>query len=279
MGIASELIDLVEHIASKIDIPPIAWIYIPEPRPDPHKAAEFGAVVLEDGSTGFFYAWLGESQQGMPRRFKQIQFTGSSPLKFVEFFRENDDALRSIGLAMINAISQHFFRITNIELATGIDAMASMAFGTDDHVGMVGYFPSLMKRLATQGIRVSVVERKTHLVASSDTVEISLNPAVLAPCNKILCTGATLLNDTLEEILGECCNAGQIAIIGPTASCIPDSIFRRGVDIIGGAVVVDAKSFTERLPGGGRWGRSATKYRIEKTTYLGVEYLLERLLD
>jgi uncharacterized protein (DUF4213/DUF364 family) len=277
VSIATALIEITELIAGRTSIPSIARAYIPEPQPRPGANAEFGAIALEDGSTGFFYAWLGNSQAGMPARFHRNDFIGKQPEEFVAMFSEPDDAARSIGLAMINAISQHLFRVSrlpmNTDTDTDTDAITDMEFSARDHVGMVGYFPSLIKRLAARGINVSVLERKQHLVGKSHGVEISLDPAALAPCNKILCTGATLLNDTLEDVLQACADAEHIAMIGPTASCLPDPLFNAGIDIVGGTVVNDIDALWSRLPGSRRWGDSVAKYQLNKSSYPGVEKL------
>ena len=59
----------------------------------------------------------------------------------------------------------------------------------------------------------------------------------------LICTGTTLINNTLESILEKFKGkAGKIIILGPTASMIPDILFEYGVDIVGGMEIFDSKS-------------------------------------
>ena len=57
---------------------------------------------------------------------------------------------------------------------------------------------------------------------------VSLDPARLRPCNKVLCTSTTILNNSLDEILSYCAPQAFVSIIGPTArrsrnAPLPDS--------------------------------------------------------
>ena len=83
---------------------------MPEPTPSPNRDSEFGIVVLEDGSAGLYYAWMGEAQKGMNQRYHVDDFIGSSPLDMLRLYQGQHEADRSLGMAAINAISQSVFR-------------------------------------------------------------------------------------------------------------------------------------------------------------------------
>lgn len=258
-------------------MPRIRWVYIPNPEPAPNREAEFGLIGLEDGSGGFFYAWLGEGQSRLRERFDPAKVISRSPLELVGLYQSVDEGQRSIGLAAINAISQHVLQISGFELDTSTDSMAHLSFASDDRVGMVGLFPSLAKQLCVQGVCLVVVERKPHLVQTDQEFEVTLDASRLSDCNKVLCTGATLLNDTLDDILGHCRSADAIALIGPTASCLPDPLFERGIDVVGGAVVTDMEELLHRMERNESFGSTVQKYAIRHQDYPGISQLLERL--
>ena len=48
--IISEYIQIADKIAARFEIPPVEQVYFPALREDPEKAAEFGVIVLADGS-------------------------------------------------------------------------------------------------------------------------------------------------------------------------------------------------------------------------------------
>jgi uncharacterized protein (DUF4213/DUF364 family) len=85
-----------------------------------------------------------------------------------------------------------------------------------------------------------------------------------------------MLNDTLDGVLAACRHARYLAIVGPTAGCLPDPLFARGVDAIGGRRVVDANGFRDAFRRGEKWGAFATKYVIARQAYPGVDWLLDR---
>jgi uncharacterized protein len=267
-SVKSELIRLVEAVSS--DIPLIKQVYMPEPKPSPDKDSEFGIVVLEDDSCGLYYAWMGEAQTGMNERYADTNFTGMSPLDLMQYFKSEHEADRSLGLAAINAISQSVFRQSNYHLDTASNSMGELDFGENDHVGMIGFFPSLVRRLREQNIRVSVIEKKSHLVQSDELVNVTLDASELLTCNKILSTASTLLNDSIDEILEYTMSAEVVVVVGPTAGFFPDPLFKRGVSAVGGSMIVDVDLAISRLSSEQGLGDAARKYVIKKKDYPGA---------
>ncbi len=64
-------------------------------------------------------------------------------------------------------------------------------------------------------------------------------------------TGVTLVNHTLEGILRVARPEAEIAVIGPTASFIPDILFDRGVRVVGGVWVKKPDKLLDVLAAGG----------------------------
>ena len=57
----------------------------------------------------------------------------------------------------------------------------------------------------------------------------------------VVITGSAIANGTLDRLLELSCDARKIAVVGPTASMVPDPVFDRGVDYFGGVQVKDAR--------------------------------------
>ncbi|MEX2525662.1 MAG: DUF364 domain-containing protein [Gammaproteobacteria bacterium] len=278
MPVLPELLAQTGKIAAAFDVPRVRRVYIPDPRPHENRHTEFGVVELEDGSAGLYYAWLGDSQKSMVRRFHAEQFSGVPPTEIISLLEGDNDADRSLGMAAVNAITHSFWRRSGYRPEEAGDSMGALAPDTEDHVGMVGYFPSLVDRLRRQGIRVTVIEKKSRFAdAGEEYVTITDSPAGLEACNKILCTASTLLNDSLDEILQHCRDAETIVVVGPTAGFLPDPLFRRNVTALGGTEILDAEATIDNLRNDRGLADSTHKYLIPRTSYPGLDTLLSRL--
>ena len=98
---------------------------------------------------------------------------------------------------------------------------------------------------------------------------ITLDVTKLAACNKILCTGTTLLNHSLEDILAHSAKDAFLSVVGPTAGYFPDPLFACGVDVVGGRVV-DSEEFLKRLAQRKRWTDTTRKTCFQKKTYRSI---------
>ena len=201
MFVKAELLGLVETVAESIDLPPVDWVYIPEPDPGPGRHTEFGIVTLRDGSAGLYYAWLGASQKGMGSRYEPEQFNGRHPVELARYCAGDDEADCSLGLAAINAITRHVFRTAGFTPMDAPDSMGILDITAADHVGMVGYFPSLVKRLRNNGIRLTVIEKKPQFHKQQENFLVSADPQTLEGCTKVMITASTLLNNSIDEVL------------------------------------------------------------------------------
>lgn len=274
MSLCSELFELAVQAAAVALPPPIADTLIADPSPDPVRNAEFGMLSLTDGSAGLYYAWLGPSQADMRARFPDGSLVGHTALDVARHFLGGSDAERSVGVAAINALTEHCYRRAGYAPPLARDSFAGLALEAGDHLGLVGNFPSLIRQAVARGVRVSVLERKAHMLRDDGAVVISLAPSVLATCNKILCTGATLLNDSLDEVLGHCRQAEVIALLGPTVGFFPDPVFARGIDCVAGTRVLDTPGARARLHAGDKLGDCAQRTLIRRADYPGLRALL-----
>ena len=276
MQIADELIEMAQRIAREIELPEIEEIILPEPGVAGISDAEFAAVCLRDGSMGFFYTLLDDTAQRLRNEIMPEAWCGRPPLDLALQYAARDALARSMGLGAISAITQSLFNRAGYAPDTRTNSMAKMAFSPDDHVGMVGFFPRLVERLRTQRVHLTVIEKNAAFLQQGEAFRVTLDAAELVACNKILCTAATLLNDSLDEILAHCGHATRVAVIGPTAGCLPDPLFARGVDAVGGSRVADAALLKGRLREQREWAEAVQKYTIEKDVYPGFARLLRR---
>jgi len=64
-------------------------------------------------------------------------------------------------------------------------------------------------------------------------------------------TGSSLANGTVDRLLELASGARTVALVGPTVSCVPDPLFRRGVDYTGGVRIRDADKALQVIAEGG----------------------------
>ena len=233
--------------------PALAAAYLPEPYPDPDRDAEFGALVLADGSAGLYYAWLDEQQRGMGQRLPLSALLGRPALEVIGYYESDDTAERSLGLAVINAITHWCWRRWGYTPPDATDSFCGVRVSPGERVGFIGNFVPLVRRLREQGVDVAVVERKPHLWRVEPGLEITPDPTALTDCAVIFGTGTMCLNDSLDEMLGWCGQAREIVVIGPTAGFFPEPLFERGVTRVGGLQLTDAVTAVCRMRSQEKW--------------------------
>ena len=153
------------------------------------------------------------------------------------------------------------------------DSIAGLDPQPGEHIGMVGFFPPLVKPVTEHGARLTVLELRADLAGSHPGFEVTLDPAALQACDKVLMTSTVLLNDTLDAVLAHCSRAHVFAMIGPGASCLPDALFARGVTLMGGVWIEQPDAFKMALAAGMPWGPHVRKFALERGDYPGVDAL------
>lgn len=276
MGVNEEFLSIFEHLNTKMEFPSIKEIFIPtDPENDLKQGANnFGVVLLEDDSVGVFFVNLSPEVKNRSKNHDFSSLTGNNPLEVAKKLRSSDILDRSLALGSINAMSQHFFNAINFEFDLTTDSMGLLNLKAGDVVGMVGFFPPLVRQIERLSLKLIIIEKKEQLVKKTDTWEVSLDPARLSDCNKILCTSTTVLNNTIDEILQHSSHAEKFSVVGPSAGFIPDPLFKLGVDVIGGTYIKDANLFMQLIRKGERWGPATEKFCIERENYDGLNALL-----
>jgi uncharacterized protein (DUF4213/DUF364 family) len=272
----SELyVALAGRIARRLGSPCVHALHLPPPGSG--KEAEFCALELDDGSIGFTYIQLEGTEAPLRARCGVDAGTGVDAASLAQGFVRHDPVDRALGFAAINALSQMLFARAGWTPSASGDPLGAVNPQRGEHIGMIGLFTPLVPIIARAGARLTVLELKPALVRDEGGLRVTLDPAELAACEKIVSTCTVILNDTLDAVLAACRNARHFAVVGPTAGCVPDPLFARGVDTLGGRRVVDRERFLTAFRSGGKWGDHAAKYVIARNDYPGVDRLLAAL--
>jgi uncharacterized protein (DUF4213/DUF364 family) len=274
--LADDYLKIVKQVADAVELPAVSGVYFNLTSCDARKSSKFGALVLEDGTVGLTYVDLGEARQEFQDTVKPESFAGAPVLELARLYAEQRDWQRVLGMAAINAISQYLFIASRYPLVESTSTVEMLDPGAHDHIGMVGYFPSLVQRIRDMKLPLTVIELDPQWLQQGDNFEVTLDPSRLSGCNKILCTGTMLINQTLDPVLQFAGNAEQIIQVGPTVGCLPDPLFCRGITAVGGRQVVDCEHFLELWKSGEPWNVATRRYSIAAGGYPGYQELIER---
>lgn len=273
-SLPTRYVALAERMAQAMREPRVRALHLPPTLKSGATDAEFCAIELDDGAMGFSYVLLDGVGATLHARTANEPLAGIAAAALARGYASADPVARALGLAAINALSQQLFARAGWIPPRAGDSLGAIAPQAGEHIGMIGYFRPLIPQVVAAGARLTVLELKAELAAEHPDHQVTLDPAALASCTKVVSTCTVLLNDTLDAVLAACRNARHVAIIGPTAGCVPDLLFAAGVGSLGGRRVIDADGLRDALRRGGRWGAFAEKYVIARDDYPGIDALL-----
>jgi uncharacterized protein (DUF4213/DUF364 family) len=149
----------------------------------------------------------------------------------------------SVGLATLNALLPR-------QPQNWVDANAEemiAAHGEGKRVVMVGHFP-FVPRLRTKVKELFVLEQNPGDGDLPAEAAVQLLPTA----DVAAITGMTVLNHTLEGLLGLCPSEAFVIVMGPSTPLSP-LLFEHGVDVISGSIVVDIQPVLKVVSQGGNF--------------------------
>lgn len=277
MSFASDYIDQLERFAERSPLPSIRALHLPPARPNSEGKGEFCALELDDGSLGVSYVLLDDTLERLRSGSEGFGLAGADALKVARHYATGSGIDKTLGFAAANALTRCFYDRAGFRPDNSADSIGQLQPVAGEKIGMIGLFMPLLGRILEAGANLTVVELRPDLAGERDGYRVTLDAAELADCTKVISTSTLLLNDTLDRMLGCCRDARWFAMIGPSAGCLPDALFARGVTFLGGSWINDRDSFVAALISGESRGASASKYALTPDNYPGFEALLARI--
>lgn len=282
--LAVALLTQLDAIAARFAPPRVRRLHIPADAPGDAggpKDAKFCAIELDDGAFGLSYILLGDTLNALTRAHpgtSAAPLSGADPLRLAHRFAGGSPVERAVALAAINALTDSVWRQIGYTPPAAGNSLGDMQLGPGDHLGMIGFFPPLVRQVQAMGGRLSVLELDDAMVRRQQArfpgVHITLDRTALATCNKVVGTSTMLLNDTLDAMLGAAPQARDFAVIGPSAGLWPDTLFARGVTLLGGTRVVDGPALVDAMARGAPWSAATRKFAIARLEWPGWENVL-----
>ena len=274
MSFATDLIIALEHATAGRHIARVRALHLPPAEAAASKSGEFCALELDDGALGISFVLLGDTLSQLVQAKNMDGIIGMDALQLArEFARPGSGRVdpaanlrRTLGFAAAKALSRSVMDRLGFTPPRASGPLGGIEPQVGDHIGMIGLFtpllPQLLPRLAEAGARLTVIELNPEYVGDHDGYRVTLDAAELDTCNKVLSTSTILLNHTVDSMLAHCRQASHIALIGPSAGCLPQPLFARGVSLIGGSWVSDRAGFIDALHRGEPWGQFAYKFAL-----------------
>ncbi|MCX5895589.1 MAG: DUF364 domain-containing protein [Proteobacteria bacterium] len=207
----------------------------------------YTAVILSDGAAGVAYTFKECLPPGCDVFQGRRPLAGKKASDILQYLTSADLLERAVGIATANALINR----KQEGLLEG-DILDVLDVGTDDRVGMVGYFPPLMPLLKPKVRELLVFEK---LLGKAPGVYPEHKATELLPsCSVAIITATSLINETLQPLLEACRTCRQVALLGASTPLAPELFKPFGVTLLSGIIITDACGVLRCVSEGGGMG-------------------------
>ena len=222
------------------------------------------AAELDDGRCGLSFRFDSDLFSGINERRLPETFSGRRVSEIIEWAGDMHSLLRSgIGISVINALTPW----EEMSIREEKDSAEAAGIKPGDIVGMVGFFPPLVRMLGERDdIELRIFERgfrEPHPCLYPDWAEYRLLPE----CDVVIMTGTSGINSTIDPMLSWCTGAREVSVTGPSTMMYPAAYKDTGATILAGAKAVpEKKEEMFEAVSAGRCGNEILKF-LEKYAY------------
>jgi uncharacterized protein (DUF4213/DUF364 family) len=223
----------------------------------------FTGVKLSTGHGGCAFTPIGEVPEAVccpttAARMPQAGNLGGSPVSEILNYALDPNVLKSaIGVATLNALSQWVIETETkgehrvIKDKDGFDLLDIQSHET---VSLIGAFGPYIRRLKMMGNPFTIIEKNPQTLRP-DEMKYYRSDSEMATTLKnsdaLIITGTAIVNHTIDPILSSITQGKRTAIVGPTASLIPNAFFEKGVTVMAGVRILNPDLMIKILKQGG----------------------------
>ena len=223
----------------------------------------FTGVKLTTGHGGCAFTPVGEIPEAVccptsAARMPQAGALEGRPVSEILNYALDRNVLKSaIGVATLNALTQLIIdseKDGDYQIVKNEDGFDLLKIEPHETVSLVGAFGPYIRRLKTMGNPFFIIEKNPQTLRSDEIRYFKPEPEMRSAIEKskiLIITGTAIVNHTIDSILSLIRDGIRTAIIGPTASMIPDAFFKRGVDIMAGVRITNSDEMIKILKQGG----------------------------
>ncbi|HPT11928.1 MAG TPA: DUF364 domain-containing protein [Bacteroidales bacterium] len=204
------------------------------------------AVRLSDGSCGVAST---DIESHPPCCKKDRDYGDFTPTKIVGQrlidLLESDKPLKALDtlkVSSLNAVSMKMLSESEYRIIEDMDPVDLVDLNQHRTITLVGGFHSYIQRIAATDNKLNVLEldenalredQKKYYVPAEEYVNI------LPVSDVVIITGLTLVNNTIDGLIGAIAPHSQVIVAGPSSSLLPDVLFENKVNIIGATKITD----------------------------------------
>ena len=232
----------------------------------------FTGVKLSNGTGGLCYTPIKDIPQAVccpssaGRIFNPEKMNGLPVREVIGGLTSNEPIKTAIAIATLNALSQTCWQngvAADYKILKNMDAQDAVTMPVEKSVAVVGAFIPTLQALKAHGGTWWVIEQEPKTLKPDEMphyVPAVESKEIISKADILIITGVTLINHTLEGILEAIKPGAEVAVMGPTASSLPEALFRRGVGIIGGVRVKNPDRLLDIIASGGSGYHFLDKY-------------------
>jgi len=223
----------------------------------------FTGVKLSNGACGICFTPIKEIPEAVccpssaGRVFDPNKMQGMAVIDVLPGLSSIEPLKVAVSIATLNALSsacwsQGWKERYNIKI--NMDAQDAVRILDGNTVAVIGAIVPTLRALNDWGGTWWVVEQDPKTLRGDEMahfIPADRSEEVISQADVLIITGVTLINHTLEGILQATKPGAEIAVIGPSASILPDPLFARGVRVVGGVWVKKPDELLEVLAAGG----------------------------
>ena len=223
----------------------------------------FTGAKLSNGAGGVSYTPVKDIPQAVccpssaGRIFDPVKINGMKAAAVLAALSSDEPIKAAIAIATLNALSAICWERglnDNYHIQMNTDAVDVVRMPAESSVAVIGAFVPILRKLKTRGGRWWVIEQDPQTLKSDEMdhfIPADRSDETIAAADVLIITGVTLVNHTLEPILKAARPDAEIAVVGPTASLLPDALFERGARVVGGVRVKKPDELLDVLAAGG----------------------------
>lgn len=236
------------------------------------------AVKLSTGSYGLAFTDSGNClYQNKNERnygdFSPTKITGRT-LKELLSCDTPGSLLTSLKAAAINGLSTFMMKEKNFRIAVNSDTFDLINFNGKKKVTMVGGINSYIRRISDTNCELEVLELNENAIQPEHIkyyVPAEKANDAIPGSDVVIITGASLVNNTIEDLLQMPDPAATVVVVGPSAGIYPEVLFKRNVDLIGATRITNPEAVMSVVREGGT-GYHLFRYGAEKVTIIRDDY-------
>jgi len=223
----------------------------------------FTGVKLSDGTGGVSYTPVKDIPQAVccpssaGRIFDPVKINGMKAADVLGALSAAEPIKTAIAIATLNALSAVCWErglTDNYRIQINADAVDAVRMPVQSSVAVIGAFVPVLKKLKARGGRWWVIEQDPRTLKDDEMdhfIPADQSREIISAADVLIITGVTLVNHTMEPILKAARPDAEIAVVGPTASMLPEALFARGARVVGGVWVKKADELLGVLAAGG----------------------------